>query len=107
LNLRPPVSQADFSSYPQFPALPTITPRAKPTANRVVVLVSGMFTWATKAGSVPDGPNPARGVSRIADASEVAMIGFHYPTRMAVLRLPGGGLFKWRGRLSRRGRCPS
>jgi Domain of unknown function (DUF4336) len=31
----------------------------------------------------------------IADGSEVAVIGFHYPTRMAVIRLSGGGLFLW------------
>jgi Domain of unknown function (DUF4336) len=31
----------------------------------------------------------------IADGSEVAVIGFRYPTRMAVIRLSGGGLFVW------------
>jgi hypothetical protein len=34
----------------------------------------------------------------IADGSEVAVIGFHYPTRMAVIRLSGGRLSG--GRLS-------
>ena len=32
---------------------------------------------------IADGPNV------------VAMLGFHYPTRMAVIRLPGGNLFVW------------
>lgn len=37
----------------------------KVTANRVVVLISGMFTWATKAGLVPeDNTNPAQGIAR-------------------------------------------
>jgi len=31
----------------------------------------------------------------IADGPEVAVAGFRYPTRMAVLRLPDGGLFIW------------
>jgi integrase len=56
---------------------------AKPTANRVVVLISGMFTWAAKAGAVPEGPNPARGVSRFKEegrerflsADELARLG--------------------------------
>jgi integrase len=55
----------------------------KPTANRVVVLISGMFTWAAKAGTVPEGPNPARGVSRFKEegrerflsADELARLG--------------------------------
>jgi integrase len=55
----------------------------KPTANRVVVLISGMFTWAAKAGAVPEGPNPARGVSRFREegrerflsADELARLG--------------------------------
>jgi hypothetical protein len=31
----------------------------------------------------------------IADGPEVAVAGFHYPTRMAVIRLADGGLFVW------------
>ena len=31
----------------------------------------------------------------IADGREVAVAGFRYPTRMAVLRLSDGGLFIW------------
>jgi hypothetical protein len=31
----------------------------------------------------------------IADGSEVAVVGFRYPTRMAVIRLSDGGLFIW------------
>jgi hypothetical protein len=31
----------------------------------------------------------------IADGPSVAVAGFHYPTRMAVIRLPDGGLFIW------------
>jgi hypothetical protein len=31
----------------------------------------------------------------IADGSNVSVIGFHYPTRMAVMRLSGGDLFIW------------
>ncbi len=31
----------------------------------------------------------------IADGTEVAVAGFHYPTRMAVIRLPDGNLFIW------------
>ena len=30
-----------------------------------------------------------------ADGPDVAVVGFHYPTRMAVIRLPDGGLFIW------------
>jgi integrase len=36
----------------------------KVTANRVVVLLMGLFSWAAKAGLVPEGFNPARGVDR-------------------------------------------
>jgi hypothetical protein len=31
----------------------------------------------------------------IADGPSVAVAGFHYPTRMAVIRLSNGGLFIW------------
>jgi len=31
----------------------------------------------------------------IADGTNVAVAGFHYPTRMAVIRLPSGALFVW------------
>ena len=31
----------------------------------------------------------------IADGSDIAVAGFHYPTRMAVVRLADGGLFVW------------
>ncbi|MEW6640178.1 MAG: DUF4336 domain-containing protein [Pseudomonadota bacterium] len=31
----------------------------------------------------------------IADGAKVAVAGFHYPTRMAVIRLPGDALFVW------------
>lgn len=31
----------------------------------------------------------------IADGPDVAVVGFHYPTRMAAIRLSGGGLFIW------------
>lgn len=31
----------------------------------------------------------------ISDGPEVAVLGFHYPTRMAVIRFSGGGLFIW------------
>jgi len=31
----------------------------------------------------------------IADGPDAAVAGFHYPTRMAVIRLNGGGLFVW------------
>ncbi|MBR1270442.1 DUF4336 domain-containing protein [Bradyrhizobium sp. AUGA SZCCT0222] len=31
----------------------------------------------------------------IADGTEIVIVGFHYPTRMAVIKLSGGGLFIW------------
>ncbi|MBN9268389.1 MAG: DUF4336 domain-containing protein, partial [Hyphomicrobium sp.] len=31
----------------------------------------------------------------IADGPEVAVVGFRYPTRMAIIRLSDGGLFIW------------
>jgi hypothetical protein len=31
----------------------------------------------------------------ISEGATVAVAGFQYPTRMAVMRLPGGGLFIW------------
>ena len=31
----------------------------------------------------------------IADGPDVVIVGFHYPTRMAVIRLSGGSLFIW------------
>jgi hypothetical protein len=31
----------------------------------------------------------------LADGSTTVVAGFHYPTRMTVIRLPGGGLFLW------------
>jgi Domain of unknown function (DUF4336) len=31
----------------------------------------------------------------IADGPDVAVVGFHYPTRMAIIRLSDGGLFIW------------
>ena len=34
------------------------------TANRVVTLLSGLFSWAGKAGEVPEGFQPAKGVTR-------------------------------------------
>ncbi|MBR1232135.1 DUF4336 domain-containing protein [Bradyrhizobium sp. AUGA SZCCT0177] len=30
-----------------------------------------------------------------ADGTEIVIVGFHYPTRMAVIKLSGGGLFIW------------
>jgi len=30
-----------------------------------------------------------------ADGPDVAVVGFHYPTRMATIRLSDGGLFIW------------
>lgn len=31
----------------------------------------------------------------ISNGSDVEVFGFHYPTRMAIIRLSGGGLFIW------------
>src|SRR4051812_7396468 len=31
----------------------------------------------------------------IADGAQIAIAGFHYPTRMAVMKLSGGQLFVW------------
>lgn len=39
--------------------------KARVTANRCVVLMSGLFTWAASVGELPDGhPNPAKGITR-------------------------------------------
>ena len=35
-----------------------------PTANRVATLISGLYSWAADVGEVPEGLNPARGVTR-------------------------------------------
>jgi integrase len=42
---------------------------AKVAANRTVALVSAAYTWAATAGLVPEGVNPARGVSRFKEES--------------------------------------
>jgi integrase len=34
-----------------------------PTANRVIMLLSGLFTWAARVGEVPNGFNPVRGTT--------------------------------------------
>jgi integrase len=34
------------------------------TANRVVVLISGLYSWAASVGEIPDGLQPAKGVTR-------------------------------------------
>lgn len=34
------------------------------TANRVVVLISGLYSWAGRAGEVPEGHQPAKGITR-------------------------------------------
>jgi integrase len=34
------------------------------TANRLVTLISGLYSWATKAGEVPENVRPARGITR-------------------------------------------
>jgi integrase len=36
----------------------------KPTANRVLAVLSGLFTFAAKHGLVPDGFNPAKGIDK-------------------------------------------
>jgi integrase len=41
--------------------------RAKPTANRVVSLLSALFTWAVKTKRIPVETNPARGVQTFAE----------------------------------------
>src|SRR5262245_15778155 len=38
--------------------------RAGPTANRVVVMLSGLYTWAAKAGEIPMSTNPTKGIVR-------------------------------------------
>ncbi len=38
--------------------------RVQSTANRVVVLVSGLYSWAGSVGEVPDGLQPAKGVTK-------------------------------------------
>lgn len=53
------------------------------TANRVLATVSALFGWAAKAGIVPEGHNPARGVERFKeegkerflDADEIGRLG--------------------------------
>lgn len=37
---------------------------ARPTANRVVALLSAIYTWATKAKRITEGCNPTRGIER-------------------------------------------
>ncbi len=34
------------------------------TANRVVILISGLYSWAARAGRIPDGIKPARGITK-------------------------------------------
>ena len=34
------------------------------TANRMVVVISGLYSWAGRTGRVPEGVNPAKGVTR-------------------------------------------
>jgi integrase len=34
------------------------------TANRVLTLLSGLYSWATKIGEIPDGVAPAKGITR-------------------------------------------
>lgn len=38
--------------------------RTPATANRIVTLISGLYSWAASVGEVPDGLNPAKGVAR-------------------------------------------
>jgi hypothetical protein len=38
--------------------------RAGPTANRILVLLSGLYSWAERAGEVPKGTNPVKEVTR-------------------------------------------
>lgn len=38
--------------------------KRKPTANRVVAVLSSIYSWAAKTKRLPDGPNPARPVER-------------------------------------------
>lgn len=38
--------------------------KAEVTANRIVVLVSGLYSWAARIGRIPEGVNPARGITR-------------------------------------------
>lgn len=40
------------------------------TANRVVMLLSGLFTWAGKAGEVDESFNPARGVEKFREQAK-------------------------------------
>lgn len=41
----------------------------KPTANRVLALLSGAYNWASANGVLPEGTNPARGVEKFAETS--------------------------------------
>jgi integrase len=38
--------------------------KAKVTANRVLALISGLFSWAARVGEVPEALKPARGITR-------------------------------------------
>lgn len=40
---------------------------AKPTANRVITTLSGLFTFAAKTGSVPKDFNPAKGIEKFGE----------------------------------------
>ncbi|PYF03832.1 site-specific recombinase XerD [Rhodopseudomonas faecalis] len=57
------------------------------TANRVLVTLSGVYTWAAKSGLVPEGVNPARGVERFREQGKERYLSTDELSRLgAVLR---------------------
>jgi integrase len=46
----------------------------KVAANRVTALISGLYTWAAKAGQLPRGLNPARDISRFKEAARTRFL---------------------------------